>query len=400
MKLSNVKDALKLATESNVTLALVGVSGSGKTSIGKQIYKELGYDDCLVLRPSLMADPSDLTGLYDFEMVSLSTGETVKTTAYAMPKFLPRGDKKILIILDEINRINKDVANAIFGLIEAEGPTIGEYRLPKGSHVIATLNPPTSNYSAVLDFKDNAWSSRMAFVKIVPDLETFTDYGKKTGNVSKLTLDFFNKNPKFFGSGEDFSVEMFGLNAVDNNRSKEKISLLEVNAKKFNINDDVLFELIQGIAGKDMTVAFMEYRKTYGKAISLVELLTNANNEIDSFDYSELSSVSKMLEDANKLIADKTFNIEHCNNLAKFLVRIPLDTMLPFVDHVNDICEEEEQEDIDNAKFRKVIALELDKNDELIERCDMALKIKESTAKVENKESVDDSVMNSDDIPF
>ena len=397
MKLSDVKQAAKLSFASNVTLALVGVSGSGKTSIWKQIYKDLGFDSYLILRPSLMADSSDLTGLYDFEMIRGKDGVEVKTTAYARPKFLPLKDEKVLIILDEINRINKDVANAIFGLIEAEGPTVGEYSLPNGSKVVATLNPPTSNYSNVLDFKDNAWSSRMSFVKIVPNLEDFSNYGKNTGKVSNLTIDFFTKNQKFFGSGEDFSVEMFGLNAVDNTRSKEKISTLEQQATLLGISDDILREVITGIAGKEMALAFMQHRQHYNTIISVDEIFDNSNNALERFNYNELSAINKILDGFNERVKDQTLKVEQVKNVASFLNKIPLDTMLPFVDSMNDICEEEEKEDIDNAKFRKVIALELDKDDDLIARCEIALKLKEQTTQAE---SATPEAETSSEIPF
>jgi len=334
MKLSSVKDAAKVCLESKqATLCLVGVSGSGKTSIWSQIYKDLGFEGFVILRPALLADAADLVGLPDFEIIQ-SGGKAVKTTAFMRPKWLPMEGQKILVIIDEINRVTKDVANALFGLIESEKPFIGEYKLPQGCGVVATCNPPTDNYAGVLDFADNAWTSRLCFVKIAPDIDTYTKYGRESGTVSNVMLDFLNKNPKFFGTSGAFEVDMFfnkdGETEETNTRSFSKASGIYNKASELKVNREVAFELIRGIKGLEFATSFMQFADNYSNVITLDDLL-NDDNAHERFEYEALSNVSKVLEDFKHRVQTEIFNDDQNKNFLQFLKKIPLDTLQGFV---------------------------------------------------------------------
>lgn len=333
MKLTQVKDAFRVCKESKAaTLCLVGVSGSGKTSIWSQIYEELGFEGFVILRPALLADSADLIGLPDFELVEHG-GKAVKTTAFMRPKWLPMEGQKILVIIDEINRVTKDVANALFGLIESEKPFIGEYKLPKDCSVVATCNPPTDNYAGVLDFNDNAWTSRLCFVKIAPDLDTYTDYGRRTGSVSPVMLDFLNKQPKFFGTSGDFEVDMFfnkeGAEET-NTRSLSKASAIEQAAKDLRVDRNITFELIRGIKGKEFATAFLNHADTYSTVVTIDDLL-NDSTAHERFDYTAISNISKILEDLKFKSEKDEINTDSIDNVIPFLTKIPLDTLKGFV---------------------------------------------------------------------
>lgn len=345
MKLSDVINAQRVCKESKqATLCLVGVSGSGKTSIWKQIYEELGYEGYVILRPALLADAADLIGLPDFELIECG-GKAVKTTAFMRPKWLPMEGQKILVIVDEINRVTKDVANALFGLIEAERPFVGEYVLPKECDVVATCNPPTDNYAGVLDFADAAWTSRLCFVKVAPDIETYTNYGRKSGTVNDVMLEFLNKNPKFFGTSGDFEVDMFftkdGETEETNTRSFTKASGIYTTGKELGVDRNTIFELIRGIKGLEFATAFMQFADEYNTVITIDDLLTDPEAH-NRFDYTALSGVSKVLEDFKHRIENQKVDINCTDNMIPFLRKIPLDTLQGFInwiiysDHEND----------------------------------------------------------------
>lgn len=334
MKLSNVTKAAKVCLESKqATLCLVGVSGSGKTSIWKQNYEELGYEGYVILRPALLADAADLIGLPDFELIECG-GKAVKTTAFMRPKWLPMEGQKILVVIDEINRVTKDVANALFGLIESEEPFIGEYKLPKGCGVVATCNPPTDNYAGVLDFNDNAWTSRLCFVKVAPDLETYTNYGRESGTVSNVMLDFLNKSPKFFGTSGDFEVDMFfsseGETEETNTRSFSKASGIYTTGKELGVDRNTIFELVRGIKGLEFATAFMQFADEYSTVITIDDLLNDPEAH-NRFDYSALSGISKVLEDFKHKAEKEEIEEDKIENVLPFLKKIPLDTLKGFV---------------------------------------------------------------------
>ena len=335
MKLTEVEKAAIVCRDSkSATLCLVGVSGSGKTSIWEQIAPKLGYDRVEILRPALLADAADLIGLPDFHIQKDKEGKAFKTTAFMRPKWLPNDGEKVLIVIDEINRATKDVANALFGLIEAEKPFIGEYFLPDTCQVVATCNPPTDNYAGVLDFADTAWASRLCFVKIAPNLETYSDYGRNSKTVSNVMLDFLNKSPNFFGTTGDFEVDMFfsGEDTVKetNTRSFSKVSKIYDTAKELGINRNVTFELARGIVGLEFATSFMSYADNYSTVITIDDLLSDPTAH-ERFDYSAMSGVSKVLEDLKYKATENTIEVDQVVNINPFLKKIPLDTLKGFL---------------------------------------------------------------------
>lgn len=325
MKLSEVKDLAKVCFKSDITPVLVGVSGCGKTSIWKQIYKELGFDDIIILRPSLISDVGDLVGLPEFKKTK--SGTTV--TSFMRPDWLPSDYEKTLIVLDEFNRIQKDVANAIFGLIEAEEPTVGQYKLPKTCKVVATGNPPTDNYGGVLDLQDSAWISRLCFVKIKPDFNDFKSYALNTKRVCTEMISFLSDNPTFFGEGESFEVETFGLNIKDNNRSKEKASKAFVACKELGISNEVTFDIMRGLGGREFAAAFLKYVSSNDREFTISNLL-KSDDFVNSFNFENLSNVSKMVNDIELEVSKRKFSDKELSIIANFLVKIPLDTLRSF----------------------------------------------------------------------
>lgn len=335
MKLNQVPKAFELCFNSGVTPALVGTSGSGKTTICKQVAKQMGFEKTIVLRPSMVADVGDLIGLPDFTVIISEEGKEDKRTTFNAPDWLPQDGEKALIIVDEINRTQKDIVMSMFGLIETDDPKIGNYSLPSTCKVVATLNPPTDNYT-VLDFKDSAFTSRLCFIKIVPNLKVFTDWGRQ-GNLAPEMMDFLNKNDKFFGLGENFEVEMFfetgdkdrGDHIKNNNRSKKKVNDLFVAGRELGTPKTIVGECIRGIAGLEFATAFMDFAANYQNIVTLEDIL-NTKDGYEKFDYSALSNISKVLDDLKSSIESGNVKKKHIKNLVGFFGKIPLDTFKGF----------------------------------------------------------------------
>lgn len=330
MKLNQARQFFELCFNSNVTPALVGTSGVGKTSIPKQLYKDMGFDSFIILRPSLIADVGDLVGLPDFQVIKLQDGTEETRTTFQSPDWLPQQGEKALVVVDEINRTNKDIIMAMFDLIEAEKPKIGKYELPKGSRVIATLNPPTDEYT-VLDIKDNAFTSRMCFLKVVPDKEVFLNWGEQ-GNLDSTMIDFLNANDKFFGLGEDFEVEQFGLNIRDNNRSKKKVSDLTVAFKELGFSDyNVLFECVRGIGGKEFAHTYVEFVKNHSDVVTVDDMLENTA-KMKRLDYDNLGHLAKINDQLSAYFREEKIKSSQYENIAQYLSKVPADTFQGFID--------------------------------------------------------------------
>lgn len=329
MRLDQIEQALKLCFASNVTPALVGTSGVGKTSIPKQLYKQMGFDVMIILRPSLVADVGDLVGLPDFEVTVNQDGTEEKRTTFNSPDWLPRKDQKALIVIDEINRTQKDIIMAMFDLIEAENPKIGKYVLPEGSRVIATLNPPTDEYT-VLDIKDKAFTSRLCLLKVMPDKQVFLNWGAK-GNLESVMMDFLEANDEFFGLGEDFDVEMFGLDIKNNNRSKKKVSDLTKNFKELDIDMSVFFECVRGIGGQEFASAYCEFVKHHNDVITWEDIVKETP-KAQRLDYNNLPTISKINDDLKVAFRDKKIKKKHFKAISDYLAKTPADTFQGFID--------------------------------------------------------------------
>lgn len=331
MRLDQAENFFKLCFASNVTPALVGTSGVGKTSIPKQLYKQMGFDVFIILRPSLVADVGDLVGLPDFEVVYNADGTEEKRTTFNSPDWLPKKGEKALVVIDEINRTQKDIIMAMFDLIEAEKPKIGKYELPEGSKVISTLNPPTDEYT-VLDLTDKAFTSRLCFLKVMPDKQVFLDWGKQNNNLSGVMMDFLEANDEFFGLGEDFEVDqIFKLEIKNNNRSKKKVSDLTENCKALGLDLGVLYECILGIGGKEFASAYIEFMKNYNDVVTWEDIANNTT-KASRLNFENLAPISKINDDLKVAFREKKIKKKHFENIANYLANIPADTFQGFMD--------------------------------------------------------------------
>jgi hypothetical protein len=338
MKLNQLEKAFDLCFKAGVTPALASTSGVGKTTMCKIVGKNMGFEKTIILRPSMIADIGDLVGLPDFTVIVLEDGKEDKRTKFNAPDWLPTENEKALIVIDEINRTQKDVVMALFGLIETDDPKIGNYSLPSTCKVVATLNPPTDNYT-VLDFKDSAFTSRLCFLKIVPNLKVFTDWGRQ-GNLSNEMMDFLNKNDKFFGLGEDFEVDDFfgsteserGDHIKNNNRSKKKVNDLYVKAKELGTPKGILGECIRGIAGIEFTTAFLNFADNYQNVVTLDDILKTKDGH-ERFDYNAIASIAKVLDDLKIEVAEGKIKKKDLPNLVGFFGKIPLDTFKGFFEY-------------------------------------------------------------------
>lgn len=381
LKINQVAQLFKLCFEAKVTPALVSTSGLGKTSICKQLAPELGFTDgTIILRPSLVADVGDLVGLPDFVVIDNdANGREIKRTTFNAPDWLPKEGEKKLIVVDEINRTQKEIIMAMFDLIEADHPKIGGYSLPDTCKVVTTLNPPTDNYQ-VLDIKDSAFTSRLCFIKLQPDRAVFTEWGKqeKNGvyNVDPTMVNFLNdEGEKFFGLGEDFSVEMFFSNGTsvndhirNNNRSKTKISHIYAASKKLSENGvtierDVLLNAMIGLGGLDFATAYLKFAENIDKVVLLKDLIgDDSEKELERFDYSKQSNVAMILEQTYDFVEAGSFKkTKHSKPILTFLENIPLDVFKGFVEKVALPTNEEEDGNLTDkaknfTKFTDVIA--------------------------------------------
>lgn len=232
----------------HVPICIWGKAGIGKTAIphdvAKQLSQELGKPvRCVVLKPGQADSAGDLVGMpekvpyfpcpfcletlqapEEFRVEELaqhveSHGQSleaamerlkgrdhliVKKQRFAVTDVWPTSGLGILVI-DEINRAPGDIQNSLLGLVQECVMEMTGYRVPPGFIIIATANPPTSDYVATQDM-DLAMVTRMAHFDLIPEDEHWLTYVRSKPYAEheqgRRLVGFFGSQKKFIGCEE------------------------------------------------------------------------------------------------------------------------------------------------------------------------------------------------------
>lgn len=318
MNISNLKKSLHFLKEAKVTPHIIGKHGIGKSSIVKQFAKEIGYE-VIDLRLGQMADPGDIIGLADFVRDAL--GQAI-ATKFMRPSFLPTNGKWILF-LDEVNRANKDVLQAIFQLVLDR--KVHEYEIPEDTFIIAASNPPTGDY-AVLDFNDAAFQDRFVHIKLDPTVKEFIEFGKSQ-EVNPMLLEFFADQPALLESQD---LEDFSLDFVKSSR-RSVITFDRI--EKTGMPQNLLKEVGMGILGTVTSTAYFSFLENNDVRLTGQEVLTAYKKnlkklqKIASVEQPRMDVINGINDDINKIVQEaKELNKTQADNLMSYIKLIPLDS--------------------------------------------------------------------------
>lgn len=174
------------------TITLLGSSGSGKTTLVEEIAKDprLGIDKFVTLRmqgmaaedfrlPIIVDETEVKTGRKKSEetLINLETGrrKVSKSVEFAnigiFKEIIDNPDKKYLVFLDEILRINSDCAPLLFGLLEKRIDGV----VAKNLYIMTAANFG-SEYIVNLDLSDSALRRRQIFIEWVPNKEDIQNF--------------------------------------------------------------------------------------------------------------------------------------------------------------------------------------------------------------------------------
>lgn len=270
----NIKQAfiaIDVSRQMKRTLHLIGKHGIGKSSIVYQYAAQHGYE-VAEIRVGQMADAGDLIGLQEF--IKNPKDNVVYATKHILPSWFMESvtsGKKVIIFIDELNRGAKDLLQAIFELVY--DLSLKGVKMNEESFVIAASNPPTDDY-AVLDFSDSAFQDRFVHVKLEPTPQEFLAYAKDKG-MSQPMIDFIGEYPQQL---EDQGLANFQLDFVKpSRRSWEAVSRLDL----INVADEnVYFEMLQGIVGLTASVAYRDFKTTYVQSLKAEQILNDFDGNL------------------------------------------------------------------------------------------------------------------------
>ena len=305
MNQKDLKRTLPFLIKAGIVPLIIGHKGTGKTQISYALGKELGYDRVYNFRLALCSDAGDITGLPNFIVVD---GE--ERTSFRPPEYLPRKGEKVLIVLDEINRVqNRQILNAIFQMVEKDRK-IGTYEFPADTAIIALANPATAEYSGTLDFRDEAFKSRFCHIFYSPTNEEYLSYINSKGNFHKSVTTFLSnvENHDFIHGKKD----MMSIDYMNpDHRAWQYVS----DFMGQNPDEELVLEVVTGLVGTVAATRFYDHLQNNKQKnpITLQDVLTNNNLEAqvkDRLDHPELldqTMIALKAEVNNRSTNNQTF---------------------------------------------------------------------------------------------
>lgn len=353
-----LQNTIEILLRLNIPMLWIGSHGIGKTQIIRQVTSTLKWRMLEVNLP--YKERVDLTG-------RMEPSEDHKHTVYLPPKWFPIKDdpeyaQHTVINFDELNRAPNDILRAVLPLI-LEG-VVNERRLPSIYRRVAAINPWDADYN-VYDLEP-ALLDRVCFLTDIPrDLDWLTwSKGRMSDAVqavAKKSWGMFDwqqtvsmdKKPTQRGLATfDKFVSFVSMNIYLAHGLKIAVGLLGTpgvaiyeNVKK-ELKDEQIEYPLTGTQVLQNVKKYAGRISSWSKGTVRGDLL-NATmlNVATTMKEIELKSTAK--ESARSMT----------NNLIEFMLLIPKDFIISFIEHIQDLTEwmnglgETKNEKIDKLLF-------------------------------------------------
>lgn len=341
MKIQDIKSVLKYMIEAKITPNIIGEHGKGKSEVIKQFAKENGYGRVLEVRLGTLQDSGDLIGLPEFHIEENGR----KVTKFIIPSFIPHGDERAIVFLDEYNRCPPQLLQSIFQLIEKEH-RIGEYKLPKDCAVILASNPPTDEYT-VTDMTDKALNDRMCPIKFTPTQDEFLTYMENKGADSPM-IAFLRDQPTAIEiDGEGFDIADM---VSPSRRSWDAVDRLLKTDIVNNVHNSVFIELLGGLVGPTQAQAYNTFVNNYDIRVSGEDIIKKYKTVKDKIDFERIDALNTSLDEIySQTVSNEKFlqSKRSVSNLFHFLKDIPRDLSKAFFTRlIEGVTKDDEDQDM------------------------------------------------------
>lgn len=324
-KLEKTFDELR---KHQITPLLVGHAGVGKSQFVEQYANKNGLN-FVDIRLGQGSDSADVLGLGDFG-VDIEGNKV--STKFMPPEILQKAaSQPTLFLLDEINRANKELLQAMFQFVNKYEISLNGFKAHPGSFVVANINPATDEYD-VLDFDDQAFNDRFCHIKFEPTIKDWVDYITEKGYKSHY-INFIESEPSYL----EPERSEFSLEVKPSRRSVERFMMIENEC----YDEEVLHLIAKGMVGVDAAVSYRTFKKNqdkldgkdiienYEKVRDLVQKYGNFENADGSIIKNGIDSIVRYLEELPEV------NQKHNDNLVAFIKDIPGDLAYLTVDTIN-----------------------------------------------------------------
>jgi alkaline phosphatase D len=331
MNIKQIKQAVPALLKHNIVPLLWGSQGEGKTSVTKQLAKELGYDSMIHLCLATQ-EVGDLIGV----LLEQPDG----TAKHTRPSWFPESGKHLLF-LDEINRAHPDVLQAVFTLI-LEGK-IHQHVLPKGCAIIAAANYANNNFQTT-DVSDNAFMSRFCHIDFKPTVEEFCQFAEDNG--AETVADFIRAYPNMLRVENADNKFDFSRITPDPRTWADFIGKLEGESSI----EECRYELYSGLVGTITASTFLTWKNKNENVLSGKKLLDGYNKyrkmitnlvKADLKDV-RLDMLNQTTEDVFNIIEKNTtegtkLTPKQMENFKQFILDVPLEMGLKIVNRITNL---------------------------------------------------------------
>jgi MoxR-like ATPase len=250
MNAKNLTKSLSALVEQKVPTFLWGAPGIGKSSIVKQIAKDMDVA-FIDLRLALM-DPTDLKGIPFYDKES-------HTALWAPPAFLPSKGEGILF-LDELNSAAPSVQSSAYQLILDR--KVGEYELPDGWAIVAAGNREGDR--GVTYRMPAPLANRFVHFELEVDVNDWRDWAYKSALDERIIAYISYKKEHLFTFDAKSDAKSFATP-----RSWEYVG----NILKSSLSSELLLETISGTVGKDVAVSFLSFIRVMDRLPNVANIL-------------------------------------------------------------------------------------------------------------------------------
>lgn len=299
-----------------IPIMLVGGMGIGKSYAFKNVAKALNvkYVD---LRLAQM-EPGEITG------IPYREGNVQK---WSKPEWWPENGTKGILVLEEVNRAPTDVRQAIFQLLNEY--RINTHVLPDTWMIGIAINPDNGNYQ--VESLDKAMLRRCLVIHSETTVNSWKEWAKE--KVNNHIYSFIETHPDMLFKPEKFSVEQ-EYNPDSYRMLNEIMGKLDI----FKYSQNMRFELLKGLLGKECSMAFIAHMEKEEKFIDAKDLFS---------DYEKLSKMAlKQSNDKMNQTVESVY--EYVNSLK--LDKVTKELSMNFCDFFEKI----------KPEFQKILEMNLE----------------------------------------
>jgi hypothetical protein len=291
-----------------------GRHGIGKSETVYQVAESMGLP--VVERRASQMTEGDLLGLPDNRDVVING---IKATTFNPPDwFVTACTEPVVLFFDEIDRATMEVRQGIFELTDSR--KINGHYLHPDTVIMGAVNGGEHGAQYQVGEFDPAELDRWTVFDLEPTVEDFLHWAK--GKVDDMLWDFINHNHKHLIHEDNYEPNK----VYPTPRSWVRFNECVVNGELLDKSDDqsnaILFNLAQGFVGIEGAIAFVDFRKSYDRQVTIEHILDEGRfDKVKDWGINEhIALIEKF--DSKDIFANR-MNRTQIQNLVDYLDMIP-----------------------------------------------------------------------------